>query len=214
MTLTSEQRQKIKDSFFSGQLKVKSVNPETGEVRLSQVNDVLRHKASHKKVLRVVVEDDEVIATEDHSLFTWDGTSIVPTKTNQLTVGTALVAVENNHIILRSIVSVEEYPSQKYMYDLSVPGDENFALANGILAHNSYSIGGVSLDLNKSSMYESLKSGIEAEFSRQLAEHKKGVLYIKGLSQHKYGMGLSSALGPFSGSGLQNRRNFLGSFSG
>lgn len=35
------------------------------------------------------------------------------------------------------VEAIEEVDSPEYVYDLSVPGDENFALANGILVHNS-----------------------------------------------------------------------------
>lgn len=42
-----------------------------------------------------------------------------------------------NGVILSSIKSIEEVVAPLKVYDLSVPGNENFLLANGILVHNS-----------------------------------------------------------------------------
>ena len=96
------------------------------------------------------------------------------------------------------------------MYDLCVPGPENFVLSNGIVAHNSYSIGGVSLDIDKSSKYESLKQGAEDQFDKQLEKAKETVKIIKGLQQPKFGTGIRSSFGPYTSKGVLSPRKFMG----
>jgi len=88
-------------------------------------------------------------------------------------------------------------------------------MACGALAMNwiademGYSISGVSLDLEKSSKYESMKNNFygEADKSQELA--KRSIKIIKGLKQPRYGIGISSALGPYSSPGVQSRKNFV-----
>ena len=122
-------------------------------------------------------------------------------KTKQVTAAELLeVAIE----------SVEEVESRQYMYDLCVPGPENFVLASGLLAHNSYSIGGISLDLSKSSQYESLKGNAEAQLDKMLEAKTRTVKYVRGVQQSRYGLGVRSAWGPSTGSGVLTPRKYLG----
>lgn len=81
---------------------------------------------------------------------------------------------------------------------------------NWIVNEFAYSVSGVSLDIEKSSKYESMKRNFyeEADKSQELA--KKSIKLIRGLSQPRYGVGISSALGPYSKPGVQSRRNFAG----
>lgn len=74
----------------------------------------------------------------------------------------------------------------------------------------SYSIGGISLDLDKSSKYDTLKQGASDQFDKQLEKAKATVKYIKGLQQPKYGMGVRSAFGPFQSRGAISPRKFMG----
>lgn len=78
----------------------------------------------------------------------------------------------------------------------------------------SYSISGVSLDINKSAQYQSMKSMFEEEFDKSLDMAKRSIKIIKGLQQPKYGIGVSSALGPYSRPGVQSRRNFVSGAAG
>ena len=72
------------------------------------------------------------------------------------------------------------------------------------------SVSGISLSLEKSSKYLSIKENFEAAYTRQLAEHKEfGVRFIKGVRQPRYTMGVTSALGPYSKVGVQSRRNYI-----
>ncbi len=71
-----------------------------------------------------------------------------------------------------------------------------------------YSISGVSLSIEKSSKYESMKNNFLQEWDKSRELIKASIKIIKGLQQPRYGVGISSALGPYSRPGTQSRRNF------
>lgn len=73
-----------------------------------------------------------------------------------------------------------------------------------------YSIGGVSLSLDKSSKYDTLKSGASDLFDKQLERAKQTVKVVRGLQQPKYGMGIRSSFGPYTGRGVLSPRKFVG----
>lgn len=75
-----------------------------------------------------------------------------------------------------------------------------------------YSIGGVSLNIDKSSKYQGMGESLEQQYQTSLERYKDfGVKYVLGIQQPRYGIGVSAALGPFSSQGVQNRRNFISS---
>lgn len=73
----------------------------------------------------------------------------------------------------------------------------------------SYSISGVSLEIDKSSKYLSLKENFEGQHEKMLDQAKSSIKIVKGLQQPRYGIGISSALGPYSRVGVQSRRNYI-----
>lgn len=81
---------------------------------------------------------------------------------------------------------------------------------NWVADEFDYSIGGVSLSLDKSSRYESLKNGASELFDKQLEKAKATVKVIRGLQQPKYGMGIRSSFGPYTGRGVLSPRKFVG----
>jgi len=81
--------------------------------------------------------------------------------------------------------------------------------ANWIVDEFDYSIGGISLSLDKSSRYESLKSNAEQMWSQSVEAKARTVKIIRGLRQPKYGVGIRSAFGPHVGRGVLGPRNFL-----
>jgi hypothetical protein len=83
---------------------------------------------------------------------------------------------------------------------------------NWIADEFDYSISGVSLSIEKSSKYQSMKESFEAEYDKVLELTKSSIKIIKGLRQPRYGIGISSALGPYSRPGVQSRRNFVSGF--
>ena len=81
--------------------------------------------------------------------------------------------------------------------------------ANWIVDEFDYSIGGISLNIDRSSKYESLKSSAEQMWSQSLEAKSRTTKFMRGLSQPKYGIGIRSAFGPHVGRGVLSPRNFL-----
>jgi hypothetical protein len=81
---------------------------------------------------------------------------------------------------------------------------------NWIADEFDYSIGGVSLSLEKSSKYEGAFSSLSEQFDKQLENSKATVNVIKGLQQPRFGMGLRSAFGPYVGRGVLSPQKFVG----
>jgi hypothetical protein len=199
--------EKIKEAFQAGALKVRAMLPDSEKAEWLPVSDVIRHQTPHKKILHIHTEKSSIKVTEDHSIFLFEDKK--PVSAKSLSIGNKIVGVdENGEFEPLEIVAIDILDPIEKTFDLSVPGAENFSMTSGILAHNSYSISGVSLDIDKSSKYESMKNNFygEADKSQELA--KRSIKIIKGLTQPRYGVGISSALGPFSKPGVQSRRNF------
>lgn len=81
---------------------------------------------------------------------------------------------------------------------------------NWVVDEFSYSVGGVSLDIEKSSKYESAYQAVKDSFSEQLERAKQTVKVIRGLQQSRYGVGIRSAFGPYAGRGQLSPRKFVG----
>lgn len=85
-----------------------------------------------------------------------------------------------------------------------------FALATNWVADEfDYSIGGVSLSIEKSSKYESLKQNAESQFDKAAEAKARTVKFMRGIQQPKYGLGIRSAFGPHVSKGVLSPRNFL-----
>ena len=200
----------IREAYRAGTLQVESVDPATGKASLQIVSAVLRHDTPHKDMVRVTLADGRwVECTVDHSLFRMEGEGVVPIPAGEIRAGAVIATVEGGGAVGVEVASVVVLPPEDRTYDLSVPGPENFVLENGILAHNSYSIGGISLEIEKSSKYESLKSNAEGQFDKATEAKARTVKFIRGLQQPKYGIGIRSSFGPHVGRGVLSPRNFL-----
>lgn len=81
---------------------------------------------------------------------------------------------------------------------------------NWVADEFDYSIGGVSLNLEKSAKYESAAQATAEQFEKQLENAKATVNFIKGLQQPRYGTGIRSAFGPYAGRGVLSPRKFVG----
>lgn len=97
---------------------------------------------------------------------------------------------------------------------LLLTGAANYALLammiNWVSEEFGYSIGGVSLDLDKSSKYEAAANNFKDLFDTQLERAKQTVKIIKGLQQPKYGIGIRSSFGPYAGRGVLTPQKFVG----
>lgn len=72
-----------------------------------------------------------------------------------------------------------------------------------------YSIGGISLSLEKSSKYESLKQNAEQQFQQAAEAKARTTKFMRGLQQPRFGIGVRSAFGPHVGSGIMSPRRFV-----
>lgn len=87
---------------------------------------------------------------------------------------------------------------------------------NWVADEFGYSIGGVSLDLEKSSKYQSMADGINSNFKEMLSADtgaKATIKVIRGLQQSRFGVGIRSSFGPSVGRGALTPRRFLGLLS-
>tara|TARA_B100000745_G_scaffold170759_1_gene111908 strand:- start:10660 stop:11001 length:342 start_codon:yes stop_codon:yes gene_type:complete len=110
---------------------------------------------------------------------------------------------------MAQVDAVEQVADREWMYDLSVPGNESFLLSRSeIFAHNSYSIGGVSLDLEKSSKYQSMADTLHSRLEAMIENAHRTIKITKGLRQSKYGLGARSSFGPYVGRGYATPHNF------
>jgi len=200
-------RDKIRASFLKGELKVRSMKNKENTPSWNQVSNVLRHNTPHKRMLRVITDIGDSTVTEDHSLFFW-GTKD-PIRTDELKEGMRIVGLPGYEFEPAEIIKIEEAEKEEYTFDLSVPDAENAVLDSGILVHNSYSISGVSLDIEKSSKYQSMKDEYINEYDKLVEANKRSIKIIKGLRQLRYGIGITSALGPLNRPGVQSRRNMI-----
>lgn len=207
-------RARLRRAYREGSLMALSADPETATLVYRPITNVMRHTTPHKELVRVVLNDKrQVTCTVDHSLFMMSDVtgkfSLAPIAGSEIRPGFHLVTLDNNRVQGVEVMAVETLPPAHFTYDLSVPGPQNFMLSNGVLAHNSYSIGGISLDLEKSSKYESLRSGAEQQFDKATEAKARTVRFLRGLSQPRFGTGVRSAFGPAVGRGVLSPRNFV-----
>jgi hypothetical protein len=80
---------------------------------------------------------------------------------------------------------------------------------NWVVNEFDYSIGGISLNLEKSSKYMDLKGNAEEQWDKLTEAKARTTKYIRGLSQPRFGRGVRSAFGPFVGRGVLSPRNFV-----
>ena len=202
-------RQAIRDAFLAGELRTRSVDPDTGEVGLHTIKDVVQHHTGDRPSTTCTTPDGRSVTTTcDHSLFHLHGSGIKPVRAEDLRPGDAIAEVQQG-TLGGCVVEVEQGEPLTVSYDLCVPGPENFVLANGIVAHNTYSIGGISLDVEKSSKYEGMKQNAEDQWDKLTEAKSRTVKYMRGLAQPRFGRGVRSAFGPNVGRGVLSPKSFL-----
>lgn len=80
---------------------------------------------------------------------------------------------------------------------------------NWIANEFDYSIGGISLSIEKSSKYEGMKQNAEDQWDKLTEAKSRTTHYIRGLSQPRFGRGVRSAFGPYVGRGVLSPRSFV-----
>lgn len=81
---------------------------------------------------------------------------------------------------------------------------------NWIANEFDYSIGGISLSLEKSSKYEGLKQNAESQMDKLFEQKTRTVKIIRGVAQPRFGVGVRSSFGPHVGRGVLSPRSFVG----
>lgn len=80
---------------------------------------------------------------------------------------------------------------------------------NWVADEFDYSIGGVSLSIEKSSKYESLKSNAESQLQLATEAKRATTKYMRSLTQPRFGKGVRSSFGPHVGAGVLSPRKFV-----
>lgn len=86
----------------------------------------------------------------------------------------------------------------------------NALALNWIAEEFDYSIGGVSLTIEKSSKYQSMADSAQSRFDSMVEAAKETVKIMRGLKQSRFGIGIRSSFGPSVGRGALTPRRFLG----
>jgi hypothetical protein len=80
---------------------------------------------------------------------------------------------------------------------------------NWIANEFDYSIGGISLNIEKSGKYEGMKQNAEDQWDKLTEAKSRTVKYMRGLAQPRFGTGVRSAFGPALGRGVLSPRSFV-----
>jgi hypothetical protein len=72
-----------------------------------------------------------------------------------------------------------------------------------------YSIGGISLDLERTSKYMDLKRNAEEQWDKLTEAKSRTTRYFRGVQQPRFGVWVRSAFGPATGRGVLSPRSFL-----
>jgi len=80
---------------------------------------------------------------------------------------------------------------------------------NWIANEFDYSIGGISLSVEKSSKYEGMKQNAEDQWDKLCEAKSRTTKYMRGLAQPRFGRGVRSAFGPNVGRGVLSPRSFI-----
>lgn len=134
--LSNELKYKIKHCFFNKTLKIKSVSLD-GKIEIKTVVDVLKHWVPFKNIHKItLINSQEVIVTEDHSIYGFDGNKIYKTKPSDFP--TQIVISKQDVIVLIDVQTNIIIDNREYMYDLSVEDNQNYILHSNILVSNSF----------------------------------------------------------------------------
>lgn len=108
-------------------------------------------------------------------------------------------------------IMVQAKPAWRQMILMAAMAHALMALSiNWVSEEFSYSIGGISLDISKSSQYESLKGNAEQQLDKMLEAKTRTVKIMRGLKQSRYGLGVRSAFGPSLSGGVVSPRKYIG----
>jgi len=176
-------------AFYEG-VEVLSLNRYTLKIEPRKVGAFIKRKSPEFLLKIKTSAGKEIIATEYHPLFIWDGNNnkVRPIRADELKVKTKVATpmisnkiniVDSNGLVLYlesdiywdEIMSIEKIKTkEKWVYDLTVDEDHNF-VANNFFVHNSNITDALTFVLGKTSA-----KSLRAEKSANLIFHggKKG----------------------------------------
>jgi len=131
-----------------------SFDKVTCEVRFSRVHSVFRHRNKHRTVELKTEDGQEVVVTDNHSLFQFNRKGrVLPALPRDHPQSILVIssfgrmnppgdAFDINREIKRcpvssNVTSIETVQGGEFVYDIGVEKDENFLTGDGIFAHNS-----------------------------------------------------------------------------
>jgi hypothetical protein len=148
---------------------------------------------NYDRVFGQVWEDDELVEYCERGLDLWN---------------TAPPFTGGNTATLDSLV--RDMPAWRTAVLYAAISHACMALAiNWIQDEFDYSIGGVSLTIEKSSKFESIKQNAETMFEKATEMKSRTVKFVRGLQQPRFGIGIRSSFGPYTAKGVMSPRAFL-----
>jgi len=144
------------------------------------------------RVFGQIWEDEELLVYLQTALTDWNAK---PPETESLCTLDALCAhkpVWTGYIMTRAMFYA--------LYALAI---------NWVADEFDYSIGGISLNIDKSSKYEQMKQNAKAEWDSHVETKLQTTKLVRGLQQPRFGIGIRSAFGPHVGRGVLSPRSFL-----
>ena len=146
---------------------------------------------AYNRVFGQIWEDQELKQYLERAIAWWD---MFPPSTNVCTINNLV------NITPKWCTAIYWYAMVHALFAVSL---------NWVADEFDYSIGGVSLSIEKSSKYESLKQNAESQFEKAIEAKRDTVKIIRGLQQPRFGVGIRSAFGPHVGKGVLSPRSFL-----
>lgn len=147
---------------------------------------------AYNQVFGFVWEDDELLEYLERALDFWN---MMPPETEDLCTIDLLV---------------QKKPAWRTAVLMQAIAHALMALSiNWVQDEFDYSIGGISLSIEKSSKFESLKNNAESQFDKATEAKARTTKFIRGLKQARFSPGVKSAFGPHLGRGQIGPRRFV-----
>lgn len=120
--------------------KVVGFNIYTDEPILSPISFVIRHKTK-KKLYRITTDTSSVKVTRDHSIMVDRGGFIFELKPTELQKNDLIIQYNEFGVTRHKAILIDPLPpSNEYVYDISVSGEDPVFFANNILVKNTDSV--------------------------------------------------------------------------
>ena len=148
--------------YVKNNRKIYNVN-DNNELIISNIKYIIRHKVN-KSLWTLKCNNNEVIATEDHSFIVIRNNKKINVKPWQIQKYDKIIVINNNEIEICNIDEIfknENFDNYEFVYDIEVETDnenEHNFFANNILVHNTDSVSGNSILIT-----ENHKDGITIE---------------------------------------------------